>query len=84
MSDWTWEYLPDIAGVVGGLTSQQIAEVQALAARLVDAVGVCRIGSPFDPSRSRLQPEDVPLPPGIRRRPSQPSILTGGNAQIRR
>jgi hypothetical protein len=48
MSDWTWEYLPDIAGVVGGLTSQQIAEVQALAARLADAVGVCRIGSPFD------------------------------------
>lgn len=34
MSDWTWEYVPDTASVVGGLTSEQIAEVEALAARL--------------------------------------------------
>lgn len=27
MSDWTWEYVPDTASVVGGLTSEQIAEV---------------------------------------------------------
>ena len=31
MSDWTWEYVPDTASVVGGLTSEQIAEVEALA-----------------------------------------------------
>ena len=48
MSDWTWEYVPDTASVVGGLTSVQIAEVEALAARLADAVGVRRIGTPFD------------------------------------
>ena len=45
MSDWTWEYVPDTASVIGGLTSEQIAEVEALAARLADAVGVA--GSVF-------------------------------------
>jgi hypothetical protein len=34
VSDWTWEYVPDAASVVGGLTSEQIAEIEALAARL--------------------------------------------------
>jgi hypothetical protein len=48
VSDWTWEYVPDKARVVGGLTSELIAEVEALAARLADAVGVRRIGIPFD------------------------------------
>ena len=48
MSDWTWEYVPDKARVVGGLTLELIAEVEALAARLADAVGVRRIGIPFD------------------------------------
>ena len=48
MSDWTWEYVPDRASVVGGLTSEQIAEVEALAARLADAVGVRWIAIPFD------------------------------------
>jgi hypothetical protein len=48
VSDWTWEYVPDRASVVGGLTLEQIAEVEALGARLADAVGVRRIGSPFD------------------------------------
>ena len=48
MSDWTWEYVPDRASVVGGLTSEKIAEVEALAVRLADAVGVRRIGAPFD------------------------------------
>lgn len=43
MSDWTWEYVPDTASVVGGLTSEQITEVEALAARLADAVGVRRL-----------------------------------------
>lgn len=49
MSDWTWEYVPDAAYVVGGLTQEQVAEVETLAARLADAVGVRRIGTPFDP-----------------------------------
>lgn len=48
MSDWTWEYVPDTASVVGGLTLEQIAEVEALAVRLADAVGVRRIGTAFD------------------------------------
>ena len=48
MSDWTWEYVPDKARVVGGLTSELITEVEALAARLADAVGVRRIGARFD------------------------------------
>lgn len=48
MSDWTWECVPDAASVVGGLTSEQIAEVDALAGRLADAAGVRRIGIPFD------------------------------------
>jgi hypothetical protein len=47
VSDWTWEYVPDTASVVGGLTSEQIAEVEVLAVRLAEAVGVRRIGTPF-------------------------------------
>ena len=52
MSDWTWEYVPDTATVVGGLTPEQLAEVEALATRLADAVGVRRIGTPFDRQRA--------------------------------
>jgi hypothetical protein len=48
VSDWTWEYVPDAVSVVSGLTSEQIAEVEALATRLADAVGARRIGTPFD------------------------------------
>jgi hypothetical protein len=48
VSDWTWEYVPDAAHVVGGLTHEQVAQVEALAARIADAVGVRRIGTPFD------------------------------------
>lgn len=48
MSDWTWEYSPDAAHVVGGLTRDQIADVEALAQRIADAVAVSRIGIPFD------------------------------------
>jgi hypothetical protein len=33
MSDWTWEYVPDAANVVGGLTQKQIDEVESLALR---------------------------------------------------
>jgi hypothetical protein len=29
MSDWTWEYVPDAANVVGGLTQAQIARWKA-------------------------------------------------------
>ena len=29
MSDWTWEYVPDAANVVGGLTPAQIDEVES-------------------------------------------------------
>lgn len=48
MSDWTWEYSPDAAHVVGGLSFAQRAEVEALARRIADAVEVRRIGTPFD------------------------------------
>jgi hypothetical protein len=48
MSDWTWEYVPDAASVVGGLTRAQIDQVEGLAARIADAVAVRRIGTPFD------------------------------------
>jgi plasmid stabilization system protein ParE len=48
MSDWTWEYVPDAASVVGGLTQKQIDEVESLALRIADAVAVRRIGTPFD------------------------------------
>jgi plasmid stabilization system protein ParE len=48
MSDWTWEYVPDAANVVGGLTQKQIDEVESLAFRIADAVAVRRIGTPFD------------------------------------
>jgi hypothetical protein len=48
VSDWTWEYVADKARVVGGLTLELIDEVEALAARLADAVGIRRIGTPFD------------------------------------
>jgi plasmid stabilization system protein ParE len=48
MSDWTWEYVPDAANVVDGLTQKQIDEVESLALRIADAVAVRRIGTPFD------------------------------------
>ena len=48
MSDWTWEYVPDAANVIGGLTHAQIDEVESLASRIADAVAVRRIGVPFD------------------------------------
>ena len=48
MSDWTWEYSPDAEHVVGGLTQERVAEVEALARRIADAVAVRRIGTPFD------------------------------------
>ena len=48
MSDWTWECSPDAAHVVGGLVPEQIAEVDALAQRIADAVAVRRIGVPVD------------------------------------
>jgi hypothetical protein len=48
MSDWTWEYSPDAATVVGGLTRAQIGQVEGLASRIADAVAVRRIGTPFD------------------------------------
>jgi hypothetical protein len=48
MSHWTWEYVPDAASVVGGLTPAQIDQVEGLAARIADAVAVRRIGTPFD------------------------------------
>jgi len=48
VSDWTWWYAPDAAQVVGGLAADQIAEVDALAQRIEDAVAVRRIGVPFD------------------------------------
>ncbi len=48
MSDWTWEYVPDAANVVGGLTQDQVHQVESLASRIADAVAVRRIGTPFD------------------------------------
>jgi hypothetical protein len=48
MSDWTWEYVPDAANVVGGLTQAQIDQVESLASRIADAVAVRRIGTSFD------------------------------------
>ena len=48
MSDWTWEYVPDAANVVGGLTHKQVDDVESLALRIADAVAVRRIGTPFD------------------------------------
>ena len=47
MSHWTWEYVPDAASVVGGLTRAQIDQVEGLAARIADAVAVRRIVTPF-------------------------------------
>ena len=47
MSDWTWEYVPDAASVVGGLTQAQVDEVESLASRIADAVAVRRIGTSF-------------------------------------
>jgi hypothetical protein len=52
VSDWTWEYILDSAHVVGGLTSGQCAEVEALAQRIADAVAVRMIGRPFNPEEA--------------------------------
>lgn len=48
MSDWTWEYVPDAASVIGGLRQAQVQEVENLAARIADVVAVRRIGMSFD------------------------------------
>ncbi|MGW1883218.1 hypothetical protein [Streptomyces sp. NPDC001970] len=47
MSDWTWEYIPDAEHVVGGLTEGQRRDIEHVAQRIADAVGVRRIGRPF-------------------------------------
>jgi hypothetical protein len=52
MSEWTWEYVPDAASVVGGLTGAQLAEVEDVARRIADAVAVRRIGTPLDIAES--------------------------------
>ncbi|MFJ6633778.1 hypothetical protein ACIQMR_20680 [Streptomyces sp. NPDC091376] len=52
MSDWTWEYLPDAAHVVGGLTPEQRNDIENVAQRVSEAVGVRRIGRPFDITES--------------------------------
>ncbi|URM92253.1 hypothetical protein LUW75_22425 [Streptomyces sp. MRC013] len=52
MSDWTREYEPDAVNVVGGLDMAQRREVEAIAQRIADAVGVRRIGEPFDITES--------------------------------
>jgi hypothetical protein len=56
VSDWTWEYVPDSAHVVGGLSPGQCAEVEALARRIADAVTVRMIGQAFQPRGGRLRP----------------------------
>jgi plasmid stabilization system protein ParE len=48
VSGWTWEYVPDAASVVGGLTRAQIDQVERLASRIADAVAVRRIGASFN------------------------------------
>lgn len=48
MSDWTWEYEPGAEWVVGDMLKEHRDQVEALAQRVVDAVGVRRIGQPFD------------------------------------
>jgi hypothetical protein len=48
VSDWTWEYFPDAANVVGGLTEAQVDQAESLASRIADAVAVRRIGVSFD------------------------------------
>jgi hypothetical protein len=48
VSDWTWEYNPNAEEVVGGLTDEQRVVVEDLARRIAEAVGVRRIGHPFD------------------------------------
>jgi len=57
LSDWAWEYSPDAAHVVGGLTLEQIAEVDSLAQRIADAVAVRRIGMPFDEQEAASDPK---------------------------
>lgn len=48
MSDWRWEYSPDAEHVIGGLTPAQVADVEAAAQRVTDAVAIARIGAPDD------------------------------------
>jgi plasmid stabilization system protein ParE len=48
VSNWTWEYLPDAASVVSGLTQVQVDQAESLVSRIADAVAVRRIGLPFD------------------------------------
>ena len=52
MNDWTWEYVPDAASVIGGLTQAQTDEVEDLASRIAEAVAVRRIGTRFDVGES--------------------------------
>ncbi|MEU1781573.1 MULTISPECIES: hypothetical protein [Streptomyces] len=46
MTDWTWEYLPDSAHVVGGLAPEVRRDVERLASRLADAASVKYLGDP--------------------------------------
>jgi hypothetical protein len=46
MSEWTWEYLPDVEHVVGGLEPDVVLQVEQLAQRLADAAAVKYLGDP--------------------------------------
>jgi hypothetical protein len=63
LSDWTWEYVPDAANVVGGLTQAQIDQVESLASRIADAVAVRRIGTPFDVTEAVSNVKSYKSPP---------------------
>jgi hypothetical protein len=52
VSDWTWEYEPDAENVVGGLSETQTQDVEVIAQRIADSVGVRRVGRPFDIAES--------------------------------
>jgi hypothetical protein len=48
VSHWRWQYSPDAGNVIGGLTPEQVADVEAEARRITDKVAAERIGAPDD------------------------------------
>lgn len=49
---WSWDYMTSADHVVGGLSREQREGIERIGQRLADAVGIRRVGAPFDARES--------------------------------
>ena len=90
MSDWTWEYVPDAASVVGGLTRAQIDQVEGLAARYAGTPEAIILANKLPAQTESLAPDQLVLVPTdsadilkeIRLSPVEMDLLRDSRSQL--